>query len=256
VNKGMPFRTSAGIPHIVRFPGKVQGGKIIKSATSTVDFAPTILSLLGVSDHGVQFDGIDVSEELTSTSLISNDDRTTFLSYKYGFAAVRKNMKLVVSKANDVPYLFDLDADPFEVENVFDNRNYAEVQELLLNELLQSNEDNKIVLEDDKFGMLWSTPACLDSSNRIKFESEFYTCEDIGSSRLSFDRCSEQLFIEHCPVTCKACCQDSIGKVWFKEGGLRGCDDLEYGFKNGKKICKERKKMKLLCPLSCKQCKK
>ena len=42
LNKGMPYETSMGVPFIVKYPRKVLKGKIIETAYSTIDFAPTI----------------------------------------------------------------------------------------------------------------------------------------------------------------------------------------------------------------------
>ncbi len=50
MNKGRSFRTSAGVPFIMRFPGKVNESKRIDSARSSDDFALTILSLVGVDN--------------------------------------------------------------------------------------------------------------------------------------------------------------------------------------------------------------
>jgi hypothetical protein len=248
-NKNTPFRTSAGIPFILRYPAKVQKGKIIQSATSSVDFAPSILSLMGVNDHGVQFDGIDFSNEVMGTSLVSNDHRARFTLKKNWIAVIKNELKLVVSKG-DVPWLFDLNADPFEVENMFDNPSYAEIREVLLSELFVALQDDGLNLEvfkpENLVALFWTTPACLDSRDSIQVNSDFFTCEDIGTS-LSIDKCSEQAFMEHCPVTCKNCCEDSIGDLWY-QGELRTCEQFQ------EKIYCNRQKVGWFCPSFCGTC--
>jgi hypothetical protein len=242
----MPYKTSAGIPFILRYPNKVQEGKIINSATSTVDFVPSILSLMGVGDPGVSFDGIDFSNEVTNGSSIANDHRTRFMASYSWAAAIKDEFKLIVSKT-DVPWLFDLNVDPFEVQNMFDDPNYTEVRVLLQNKLLKAIQDNDLSFLSNKNGekaLFWETPACLDSRDRIQNNSDFFTCADIGTL-LSNDKCSESRFKEHCPVTCQDCCKDSIGKLLFGKK-LRGCDKL-------KKKC-QYSHVEKFCPSTCGIC--
>ena len=45
LDKATPYETSAGVAFIVKYPRQVPKGKVIETAYSTIDFAPTILSL-------------------------------------------------------------------------------------------------------------------------------------------------------------------------------------------------------------------
>jgi hypothetical protein len=249
LNKGRPFRTSAGVPFILRYPAKVPAGKNVQSATSSIDFAPSILSLMGAGDHGVSFDGSDFSDEVTSSYTTTNYLRTKYTFDSPGnahwAAVIRRNLKLVISRT-DVPWLYDLNADPFEVENMFDKPKYATSREALLNSIYHAMEDHDIPLKFATRYIFWSTPACIDSNDRIKIDSENFTCQDIGSNRLPFEKCKEQGLSEHCPVTCQSCCEDSVGKMWV-DGFLRGCDELV------EKKC-DKVKVQKFCPLSCGTC--
>jgi Arylsulfatase A and related enzymes len=82
LNKGSPYKTSAGIPLIIRYPRKIKSGKIIETAYSSVDVAPTILSLLGVKDtSSATFQGVDGSQELTTSGNVSaQQDKIIFSS--------------------------------------------------------------------------------------------------------------------------------------------------------------------------------
>ena len=64
--KGLPYKTSAGVPFIIRYQKQVMPGKVINSAVSALDFTPTILNMVGIelSDYG--FEGIDRSKDLQS----------------------------------------------------------------------------------------------------------------------------------------------------------------------------------------------
>jgi arylsulfatase A-like enzyme len=62
----LPYKTSAGVPFIIRYQKQVMPGKVINSAVSALDFTPTILNMVGIelSDYG--FEGIDRSKDLQS----------------------------------------------------------------------------------------------------------------------------------------------------------------------------------------------
>lgn len=248
LNKGRPYRTSAGIPFIVRYPGHVQPGKKVNSALSSVDFAPTILSLMGAHDHGVQFDGSDFSNELTGDYLVSNYPRVRFTfdsTYNGNWAAVmRRNLKIVLSK-NTIPWLFDLNADPLEIKNYFDVPKYATARDVLLDRLYPAITEYRMSIANATRYIYWSTPSCLDSDDRIEIDSSFFTCNDIGN-RLPSQKCDEHEGLRnHCPTKCKSCCEDSQGEMWF-DGELLGCDRLK--FKCGKK------KIARFCPSTCGLC--
>ena len=248
LNKGRPFRTSAGVPFILRYPGKVLEGKKINSALTSVDFAPSILSLMGVENHGgVNFDGSDFSNELLNRYTSTNYPRTRFTfdsdDNAQWAAVIRRQLRLVVSKV-DHPWLFDLDEDPYEVENFFDVPKYATMRDSLLEDLKSAFEEFDLPLKNSPY-MLLSTPACFDSPNRIQIESKNYRCEDIGDT-LSMELCTtNQELRDHCAVTCNSCCEDSTGEIWVR-GETLTCSQL-------KNQC-NRSKIRQFCPLSCGQC--
>ena len=162
----------AGVPFIIRYPKKIPAGKVIRTAYSSIDFAPTILSLMNVGDPGVSFHGIDGSGELEApVSAPSNDNQIRFITdnpkNKKWAAAVRNRYKLVVSKG-DYPWLLDLERDPNELNNYLGQANYTSVaQELsdaLYDEILQQDFPVKVHNE-----MFWSKPACWDLKDQLQF---------------------------------------------------------------------------------------
>ena len=249
MNKGRPFRTSGGIPFIMKYPAKVPKGKIVHSALTTVDFMPSILSLMNVEHHGLELDGTDFSKEVTNSFAETNYPRKRFMfdPSKQGHWAgvLMRNYRLIVSKG-DIPWLFDLDADPFEVYNYFDDPKYASVQESLLDALFVAMEEYNFPITSRTRYMYWSIPACIDSRDRIEISSAFYTCEDIGKEALPFDKCSSDAALrDHCPVTCESCCKDSEGVMWA-DGMLRTCDRLRFKCGNWK--------ISKFCPQTCGTC--
>ncbi|MFK8113152.1 MAG: sulfatase [Rubripirellula sp.] len=117
LNKGNPYEGSAKIPMIVMVPGKVPAKRVVNEALGTVDFAPTILPLLGFrAPPGTQ--GRDASSLLTGKS---GDWKDILFLRNAGrsagwIAAVTDRYKLVVSVSDD-PWLFDLESDPDELVN-------------------------------------------------------------------------------------------------------------------------------------------
>lgn len=135
-NKGLPYETSAKIPFVVRYPAKVPAGKVIKTAHTTVDFAPTMLGLMGVDGELPDFHGHDSSGHCLSEEKVVRSDRVVYIRNSGGgwVAAIDDRHKLVLSQT-DEPWLFDLEKDPNELENFHGKPGYEEATQRLTKEL-------------------------------------------------------------------------------------------------------------------------
>ena len=144
-NKGVPYEGSTRIPFLIRFPGKIQPGTRVDQALSSIDFAPTILPMMGIATDR-QFDGRDASRLFQSKPAKKWQDISIVrgTGQKQGWLmAVTDRYKLVVS-ATDPPWLFDLERDPDEVANVFTHPGYREIARELaisLQEYGQQHDD-------------------------------------------------------------------------------------------------------------------
>jgi arylsulfatase A-like enzyme len=124
LNKGVPYEGSARIPFLIHCPGKIQAGTVVDAALGTVDFLPTVMSLLDVSvPH--QVDGRNASALFTQNANDEWEDiafvRSTGQSGRPGAAwisAITEQFKLVYS-SNEEPWLIDLKNDPNELANLF-----------------------------------------------------------------------------------------------------------------------------------------
>ena len=247
-NKNSPYRTSAGIPFIIRHPQGIKAGKVVETAYTSVDFAPTILNYLDVTNHNVEFQGRDFSDELSSNEMISSKDVIRYV-FDSGYrkkwaAAVMKQYRLVVSD-REVPFLFDLDQDPNEIYNYF-NKIDGKVQERLLKRLYKAMAKYKMpVIEQDE--MLWSIPACVDSTNRFDIDGMNGTCQDLGERIPLKNKCNKQKFKWYCPVTCGTCCEDSSGLMW-NSGDLLTCNEMSTSGQCNATAVSE------FCPVSCDHC--
>ncbi|MCA9141000.1 MAG: sulfatase [Planctomycetales bacterium] len=143
LNKGNAYEGSAKIPMIIAAPGLIPAGTRVDQALGTVDFAPTILSLMGKSIPK-EVEGRDATELFKSNKTSKWDD-ITFLraatNSRAWVAAVTDRYKLVVS-VSDVPWLFDLESDPDELKNHCETPKNAAVVARLSKALLKYGVDS------------------------------------------------------------------------------------------------------------------
>ncbi|MFZ5831232.1 MAG: sulfatase [Planctomycetota bacterium] len=122
-NKGIPLESSARIPFVIRFPAKINPGTVVRPMLGTVDFKPTILSLMGLkSDESVQ--GRDASRLFLPEGDASWSD-VGFVRIGGWCGAFTQRYKLVVAP-NTEPALLDLEKDPDELKNFFLDPAYRE----------------------------------------------------------------------------------------------------------------------------------
>lgn len=118
VNKGIPLEASARVPFVICYPGRIKPGAVVHEALATVDFKPTVLGLMGVPCD--RSEGRDASA-LFLTGKAPAGWRNVVVSRDAGhrwLLATSSRYKLILSR-DAGPCLFDLDADAFELRNVF-----------------------------------------------------------------------------------------------------------------------------------------
>jgi arylsulfatase A-like enzyme len=252
LNKGRPYETSAGIPFLVRYPGTVPAGKVIETAHSSIDFAPTILSLMGVDySPDVGFQGVDGSEELTDSRAVSNNENQIVFSFDTGnkptwAAAIKGGYKLIVQK-NGIPWFYDLQLDPEEMTNYIDSSMHAGIVEELRLALVQAIKDYNAPLLEVTNTIYLAKPKCYDSKNVLPLNNgKNAFCRDLGNT-LNISKCNNQHKIRTaCPFKCGACeCEDTPGLI-FVDGSARSCDTLQN-------VCHEEK-VRRFCPATCNTC--
>lgn len=116
------------VPLIFKFPGNKNSGQIRDDLVSTIDLAPTILKAAG-QEPASKMSGENLADEKsTRTVLIAENGRKTIM-------ARSNSMKLIVNMDGRAPLdglLFDLEKDPLELNNLYDNSEYANQQTQLL----------------------------------------------------------------------------------------------------------------------------
>ena len=137
MNKGLPYKTSVGIPFVLRYPAKVPAGKVIHTAYTTVDFFPTLMGLMGISEGLPKMHGLNASLAYTNKKKEIARDRIVYVRQSAGnwVAAFDRRYKLVISSL-DGPWLYDLEKDPDELTNHYGREGYDEPFRRLKRELL------------------------------------------------------------------------------------------------------------------------
>ena len=239
--KGQPYISSMGVPFIIRYPGKIEKSKVVKTAYSSPDFAPTILSLMGIDYSGASFQGIDGSEELLSDEIETNREQIRFSYSKKGkwIAAIDRQYKLILSKS-DPPVLFDLEADPDELINYHDEVDYESIVQNLKSALF--NATNDFLLSDNTTSYYFDNPVCNDPREPIpSYPSN--VCEDLNTKSFQSKCVNDTEVANYCPTACRTCCDDSEGRMWYDRDYIT-CDTIQ------EEDCNVRERM-LFCPNAC-----
>ena len=259
LNKQEPFITSAGIPMIIKYPNHIKGKKVIESAYSQVDFAPSILGIMGISEKaesmGMEFDGIDGSEEIMNDEDISNDKSKLIISYWHDgrwIMALKAGYKLILNGLKKGPTMFDLRVDPQELTN------YVSAKPVIVNyiygQILKWISSNEFVPTDTSRSFVNDAAYCTDSPRffrDVKVAKRAVKCKWV--SKNPEKRCFRgkgEVAIA-CPTTCKIVLPCS-------------CQDVKMPFKLGKKLvtcseitqnqCDKVKGIKETCRMTCGEC--
>lgn len=133
------------VPCVLRWPGVVPAGRVSGAILSGVDWMPTVCALAGVPlPEGIELDGLDVTAALRGGDLTR--PRPLFwenrldqggiypLNRSPMLAACAGRWKLLMNPDRSRVELYDLEADPMEVDSVA--REHPEVVESLAAELL------------------------------------------------------------------------------------------------------------------------
>ena len=212
VNKGLPYKASVSVPFIIRYPGQIKPAKTIHTPYSTVDFAPTILSMMGIHNKNMIFNGTDASMELLSNSSESTliNKKTYFTDDTGQWASVCTfRYKLVVS-LDDKPWLFDQLKDPNELVNYYMEEEYKNIS----NELITFLIDEMVKFKDPmliRVRRINLTGACVDHPGKNNFLfNGTNTCEWLAQQKKYFKRnkCSKTYVKKFCFKTCSGCTMD------------------------------------------------
>ncbi len=136
-NKMFIYEEAIHIPFIIRYSKLVAPGSVSNDMVLNIDFAPTLLSLAGITPPGCM-QGLDMTAILKGEK--PKNWRDAFFYQHYGewvpphIGMRTDDYKLVYfySPRDEQWELFDLKKDPEEMRNIFDDPAYAAIKERLL----------------------------------------------------------------------------------------------------------------------------
>ncbi len=141
--KMLPWEESIRVPGIIRYPGTVPSGRTSNAMFSHVDFAPTILSLCGMSVPP-HMQGSDLShlivgktEQGPSSAYFQNFGPYYPSDVKHGWRAIRTKRYLYARHESEPWLLYDLEKDPYELNNLIEDRSASQLAQDLDTRLLK-----------------------------------------------------------------------------------------------------------------------
>ncbi len=142
-DKRFMYEESLRMPLVVRYPAEIKAGSVNNDIVLNLDFAPTLLDFAGIAEPA------DMQGQSLRSLLGSNTPKNwrTSMYYHYyeypdwhsvkrHYGVRTKRYKLIHFYYDiDAWELYDLDKDPYELKNVYDNPAYTSVVEQLKDKL-------------------------------------------------------------------------------------------------------------------------
>ena len=128
------------VPFLVRWPGRVPAGNASHALQNLVDLAPTFLAAAGRSIPG-SMTGLDQTstwcggKPTRSWSITENHHGARYFHMR---TYINQRYKITVYRSTDEGELFDLQEDPGEISNLWDEPGSQELKKNLLQEFLQA----------------------------------------------------------------------------------------------------------------------
>lgn len=141
-HKMMPYEEAVRVPLALRLPGTIPAGVRSNAVISLIDIAPTILSICG-AELPAEYLGRDLSPAFVDGQEFQNDPYRFFEHKPLGewhqtveFRGVVDDRYKYVFNLGDLDELYDLQSDPYELDNRIDTPDYVVVQKRLKQRLL------------------------------------------------------------------------------------------------------------------------
>lgn len=129
------------IPMVARFPGQIPTGERSNALQTLVDFAPTFLTIAGLpvprTMTGVDQSAVWLGKQSAARDhvLVENRHQPTTLHLK---TYIDDRYKLTVYYGREYGELFDLESDPGEIDNLWNDPKQTELKARLVMALLQA----------------------------------------------------------------------------------------------------------------------
>ena len=154
-DKRWMYEESLVMPFVVRWPGVIEPGSINDDIVSNLDFAETFLDIAGAQIPG-DMQGRSLLPLLKGDT--PSDWRKTFYYHYYEFPGAHSvarhygvtdgNYKLIHFYQNEDWEMFDLTADPNELQSIYGRSEFAGIQSRLGEELKRLRAHYKVPEQD------------------------------------------------------------------------------------------------------------
>ena len=154
-DKRWMYEESLVMPFVVRWPGVIEPGSINDDIVSNLDFAETFLDIAGAQIPG-DMQGRSLLPLLKGDTPL--DWRKTFYYHYYEFPGAHSvarhygvtdgNYKLIHFYQNEDWEMFDLTADPNELQSIYGRSEFAGIQSRLEKELKRLRAHYKVPEQD------------------------------------------------------------------------------------------------------------
>ncbi len=143
-----PFNGILQLPLIWKVPGLTKPGGVSDSLVSSIDYPKTILNLLGIKERRHPFDmqGCDVTQILKDPNkkvrdcvFIENDEEVGPLEARLRHLITEDYKLTIYESLNDFGDIYDRKIDPYELNNLWYDKNFRNKRFELVNKLLQEN---------------------------------------------------------------------------------------------------------------------
>ena len=132
--KNIFYEEAVRIPFLLRWPGHIPAGFVSDACLNTPDVMPTLLSLLALpTPDGVE--GVDLSHcalgqpgSEPEAALLQGMGATAIFEDGHEWRALRgKRYTYAIFRSDQQELLFDNQADPYQMQNLIDDPQYADV---------------------------------------------------------------------------------------------------------------------------------
>ncbi|GEM_PF-118775 len=183
IQKNVIFEEAARIPFLIHWPGKIEP-RVVDTALNAPDMAPTVLSLMGLpvpeSMEGEDLSHIALNEPGPEKDFAFMQIMGHAFQWRdsHEWRAIRtKQYTYAYRLKNDLEYLFDNIADPYQINNQADNPAWEGIRkELSILMQLQMNQLNDRFLPQSYYRNHW-----MDGNQVVRTATRDSTTTDIKS---------------------------------------------------------------------------
>ena len=132
--KGLAYPQSASVPLIFHWPSRIKQGKVVDGIMQEIDIMPTILDLVGVEvPAGVQ--GRSLAKVLTTDSTDTEQEYAYIEHADSDYSLRSCKWRFTLYPGQEYGELYDLEDDPHEFTNLWDDDRFAGVKNDLTQKL-------------------------------------------------------------------------------------------------------------------------